>query len=355
VATIRPLERADLPAVTKLIQSGFPDGESAALERHAAQLGTLLLDHPWVDPALPSLVASEGDQVVGFIGSHPRRMVLGDRELKAACCSHLVVSSRHRGGAAGALLLREYLNLGQELTYSDTATELVARMWNLYGGRVDAYRSLEWMQLFRPLAWGAQLVRRRLRGGRVDRGIAPVGAIPFHVAGGRVAGRSAAVADPDLTLVPLTDALVLEHARALSAGAMLRPAYDADYLGWLTEQLQLHAGGGEVVRRLVLRGERPVGWFVYVLRKDGCSRVLQLVARDRDADAVLGELFHDARERGTLALAGRPERLITEPLRSRVAVFGLAERFVWHTRDPELAALVDSSRALISRLDGEWW
>ena len=41
---------------------------------------------------LPSLVATEEEEaMVGFIASRAHRLRLGNRDLRAACCSHLVV------------------------------------------------------------------------------------------------------------------------------------------------------------------------------------------------------------------------------------------------------------------------
>ncbi len=65
-----------------------------------------------------------------------------------------------------------------------------------------------------------------------------------------------------------------------------------------------------------------------------------------------------AREHGALALAGRMEPNLDEPLRRRMAAISLAQRPLIHARDPELRAALGSSAALLTEMDlidSEWW
>ena len=151
MADIRPFERADLPEVSGLLREILPDWMPD--EEIPRFLAATLLDVTWSDPDLPSLVAVEGGQVIGFIGSQVRRYRLDDRELRAVCSSHLTVASGHRGGAAGALLLRRLMTAGQDFTYSETVNDIVARMWQTFGGHLDAARACDWMIVLRPVRW----------------------------------------------------------------------------------------------------------------------------------------------------------------------------------------------------------
>jgi hypothetical protein len=67
VSSIRPIERADLEALfERTMRSGRPEpppGARRLFER-------TLLDNPWADSEIPSLVYKAGDgRILGFIGS----------------------------------------------------------------------------------------------------------------------------------------------------------------------------------------------------------------------------------------------------------------------------------------------
>ena len=103
---IRPFERADVEGVLALLEARLPwwTHDESFLEQ-------TLIDSPWADPELPSLVAVDDEGgILGFIGSQARRLKLDDRELRGICCAHLAVSSDPRAGPAGALLLRRLLS-----------------------------------------------------------------------------------------------------------------------------------------------------------------------------------------------------------------------------------------------------
>ena len=55
-----------------------------------------LLDSPWADPELPSLVAIDGNEIVGMIGSNVRRMRFDDRPVRMVCSAHLLSHPRVR-------------------------------------------------------------------------------------------------------------------------------------------------------------------------------------------------------------------------------------------------------------------
>ena len=70
---IRPLERDDIPALARLYQVVMRGGgETPAFL--APFFERTLLDQPWADPTIPSLVYVEDGEILGFIGSNIRRM-----------------------------------------------------------------------------------------------------------------------------------------------------------------------------------------------------------------------------------------------------------------------------------------
>jgi hypothetical protein len=349
MAEIRPFERSDLPAVSTLLRANLPEWTSA--ERVPQFLGATLLDDPWAEPGLSSLVADEDGSVIGFIGAQVRRFSFGDRELRGICASHLTVDPGKRGGAAGALLLRRLLAGEQDFTYSDTANDPMARMCVAFGGQLDQTRTCDWMILLRPGRWlgglAAAVVRRRDIGQEV-----PVGALPFKAV--MPGGRSRAFPQPD-PAVSGTDAApaeIAEQLAALAPGRGPRPAYDERFLTHLYEQV----GGlyGEVVHRVVRREGRALGGYVYVPQRGGGVRVLQLLPGS-DGEAVLGEMVEHARGRGAIAIGGRLEPHLTATLSPWMPVLGFSRRPWVHTHDPEILAALNSAAGVLTRLDGEWF
>ncbi|HEX2358903.1 MAG TPA: hypothetical protein VHH72_03710 [Solirubrobacterales bacterium] len=347
MATIRSFEPDDLPAVRALMGADPPGWD---LDERLL-LGTLV-DHPWTDSELPSLVAIEEDgRLVGFIGSQPRVMHLGGRRLRGVCCSHLVADVKAGSSAVGALLLRRLLSAGQDLTFTDSANETVLRMWLTFGGDLDHSRACDWMLVLRPARW----LRSGLRAaatGKSGRHATPVAAVPFQAAGRKLAKRAfpphdSAVAGTDATAAEIADLLP-----ALARRARLAVAYDTETLG---HDLGLASALlGSVVSRLVRRHGEPIGWYAYVPRPDGLCRVLHLDAIRGEEEAVLGELVDAARSRGGSVLCGRMEPNLQEPLRGRFAVLGFARRPLIHARDPEVRAALAAS-SLLTQLSGEWW
>ena len=353
MSQIRPLDRADLPEVGDLLRAELLARVRDAPRSIEAFLSETLLDGPWADPDVPSWVATGQDgSISGFLACHARRMHLGGEPISVVVCSHLAVAADQRGGAAGAMLLRKCLSGPQDLTLTDTASDVVARVWRVYGGQVDVARSCEWMHVFRPVTMGVRLGRRAAGRQPVNRYDVPVPGLPVHLAT-RVVPRLRSLEEPETTSAPLVPHDAAELLPRTLRGLSLRPDYDEAYLGWLLERLG--DVSGELICRTVRQGDRVVGWFVYVLRPSGAGRVLQVLADARAADAVLGALLADARRRGATLLAGRLEPHLQEALRRRLTALGFGERHVAHARRPEVMAALSGDQGLLTRLDGEWW
>jgi hypothetical protein len=349
MASIRPFERADLPAVTALMEerfAGWTHGETF--------LAATLLDHPWAEDDLPSYVAvGEADEIIGFIGIQVRRMRLDERSLRAVVTSHLVVSADRRAGYAGTLLLRQALAGPQDLTWTDSATDRVLRLWRSLGGHMNYSRCYSWMFVLKPLRWlGAVLsagARRRL----ITSGLVPVGALPIQAAGPRLVRLAYPAPPSDVDAEDATVATMVAHLPTVTRDMRLRPDYDQPYLEHLLAQVE--ASTGPVVRRIVHRGGRPIGCYVYARKPGGLIRVLHLAALAAETDAVVGELIERARADGATVLTGRAEPHLHESLRRRLAVFGSGGRTLIHSRDPEIESLLATSSSLLTHLDGEWF
>lgn len=314
-----------------------------------------LLGDPWFDPDLPSLVAEDDEgRVIGSIASQARRLDFGGKSLRAVCCSHLVVDPDARAGAAGALLLGRLLAAGQDLTWSESADDIVVRIWRLGGGDLDAARAYDWMLVLRPGGWMGGLVGSAVRRRRApDRSRIPVGALPLHAVARRRVKSRVAGDEGRIESETAEPELIEGEMPALTRGVKLYVAHDAAHLESLFGVIE--ASGGRLVRRLVRRAGRPVGWYAYLAGADGSANVLHIGAARGLADAVMTDLVRVASESGARVLSGRAEPHLLGPLRRRLAVFGVARQPVIHAADPALAAMAMSPSAQLSRLDGEWF
>ena len=110
-----------------------------------------VLDQPWADPEIPSLVYEAGDgRLAGFIGSHVRCMSFDGRPIRMGVAGQLVSDPDQRHLAVGALLMRQYLSGPQDLTITDGATDVVHEIWVRLGGHALQPQSVVWTRLLRP-------------------------------------------------------------------------------------------------------------------------------------------------------------------------------------------------------------
>ncbi len=335
MSNIRPFERGDLAEVAALYQRVMAGPGSDPTQRLVAALERGLLDHPWVDPELPSLVYQDAaGRIVGFQGSHPRRLSLGGGQLRMVCGGQLVADPDAGTPGIGALLMRRLIAGPQELTITDGATSEVQAMWARLGGSTGGITCLGWTRVLRPARLARALAARR-------RGANP---------GGDRSGRLAVGPSAD----ELTPEALIEQLERVRAP--LRPAYDPEFLGWLFAEMEQVQGRGPLARRLV-RDERaePVGWYVAYLPSGGIAQAIGVGTIRPDAGPVLDRLFADARAVGASAVQGRTEPATLAALTARRCLFRRTEWALVHYADDEVAAACGREQALLTRLEGEWW
>jgi len=321
-----------------------------------------VLDHPWADPEIPSLVYESGDgTIAGFVASHVRRMRHGADPLRMACSGQLITDPAYARRGIGALLLRRYMSGPQELTITDGATEAVRSIWQGLGGSASALSSMSWTRVFRPAGLLARKEAHR-RGALPTRAALGAARLADAVAGRRLApGPVGTVTEPlePHTLIEAIKQLSEERsARGRRAAPVfeLRPDYDVPFLEWLFRETAAVKARGELVRRLVRdRSGAIVGWYVFYSRRGGVSQAIQVGASPLGAGAVLDHLFQDAAERRSTALQGRLEASLLPALAQRRCLFGRSDWAMLHSHDPAPLAAVAYGRALLTRLEGEWW
>lgn len=353
MGTIRPVERGELDEVAALVRTGI-----AGWNRDSRLLALTLLEDPWTPDPPRSLVAlDDTGRVIGSIGAQRRRLLFDGKELDAVAVSHLVVAPDGRGAATGALLVRTLLSGDQALTFTDSSTPEVTRIWRLFGGQADATRCSEYMLVTRAGRWLGGMAREIARGHPISHRNLPVAALPLHAARAALRSRTHQGATPGLSCEAATPAELTDVDRGLDRRVRLRVAHDPAYLEARFSQLESINIGGELVRRVVRQAGRPVGWFAYIARPH-VSRVLAVSADADNADAVFDALIADATERGTAVVSGRSAPHLAEPLRRRMAVLRHSPPPLIHAPDPELRASLASSSSVLEELellDSEWW
>jgi hypothetical protein len=345
MAEIRPFNRDDLPAVAKLLGDHLEGWDG-----NVGLLRAAFLDHPWMDPETPSLVIEEDGTPTGFIGVHPRRLEFDGELVKGACCTHLVVHPDSRAGAGAAQLVRTVMSGPQALTWSDTTIPVVARMWAVFGGRIDYARTADWMIVLRPMRWTRRALAGQLRG-RPRTAELPVPGFPVHTVR-RLTPNAHPPTPPDVSGADATAAEIVAEQAEITRRLALYVPYDEAALDFTLAQIR--GSGHQVVCRLVRRGDRAIGWYVYLLNRGGASRVIHVATSAREADHVLGELLDHARESGSAAVSGRNEPHLDLAVRERLAVLGLNSRPAMRARDAEVGLALAGAGSLLTRLDGEW-
>src|SRR4051812_32715666 len=117
---VRALDPADVPAVADLFRAAMGPDNPLSRPWVGEFLTETLFGSPWVDPEIPSLVATDDDeQVVGFIASNVRHVRVDGEERRASCCAHLVVATGSRSRATGPQLLSRWMAGPQDLSFTD--------------------------------------------------------------------------------------------------------------------------------------------------------------------------------------------------------------------------------------------
>jgi GNAT superfamily N-acetyltransferase len=355
LAEIRALERADLAETTALFELALGSGVRSAEPALMKLFERTLLDNPWVDPELPSLVAlDERGRIIGFIGAEVLRMRFRDRTVRAVWSQHFVVDPAARRLGVGAVLLRRRLRGAQDITLTDNGSPVVQEMWKRLGGEALDVKGIHWIRVFRPWREATHTAAMRTRP-RLQAALSPLAATldAVTVAGAPRYVRPRPVED---TSLPLTPRLLLDALPAVTSRLKLYPDYDEAFLEWLFRELVTVEQRGRLVAQLVQdRSGQPLGWYLYYLRPGRRSEVLQVVARERDAGRVLDHLLYHAYTHGSAAVQGRLEAGWVEAIAARRCLLRHVGGALAHSPDPELVCAMHSAQTLATRLEGEWW
>ncbi|MDN5852083.1 MAG: hypothetical protein L0K86_04400 [Actinomycetia bacterium] len=344
----------DLPAVCSLYERTARSGSSrhpAALEGYFERT---FLNHPWVDGAVPSFVHEDRrNGIVGFLGSHVRRVRLDGRPLRTVYSGPLVAAPDSPG--SGALLTRRLLSGPQDLTLSDGATEYMRRIWTGLGGDTAVASSISWTKVLRPAAAATFLTDRVERRG-LTRTLRAIGPTADEISR-RVLRRvlNGLPQRPDSIAEALTPDLLLAQVAHAHPRPRIHLDYDHEFLAWLFDLLQV-AGTNPCMNLVRDPTGDPLGWYVYDLSAAGVAQVLQIGAPSGRLSEVLEHLFWHADSQRASAVIGRLEPALFGTLRKyRCLLVETGLYSLVHTHDTSLLGLIGTARAFLSTLDGAGW
>jgi hypothetical protein len=345
---IREFKRTDIEQVAHLHRDVFGLTIEEP-ERHYGYFSEQFLSSG--ADSLPSLVAesSEG-RIIGFLGVAVRHFTFEDRRITAGLSSQFVVHPEGRRRLTGVHLLREFLRGPQDLSFTDEANDTSERIWVALGGSVSNLQTIHWVIPLRPIrlafsravpAWMSAAF-----GGAanlLDQLVSRLPHSPFRER------------EVELQGEPLSTETMLACLDEITPQCQLRPRYEWESLDGLLESAGRKRDG--LLRGILLRdpANRVAGWYLCHCVEGGLAEVLQIASRSDCQGQVVAHLSADARTQGAIAVVGRLEPGLAEPLANQLCfLFRRKSLMLVHSRHPEIVSAIHSGHAFISRLEGEW-
>lgn len=356
-ARVRPLDDRDLPAIVEMRRRLFGSSPALTPEAHADLFREVLIDNPWRDDDICSLVYEQGSRIIGFIGATTRRLTMKGRVYRAAVCQHLMVEPDSRSSFAAVALFRAFLSGPQDLSMTDTAGDLSRGLMERLGASTALPHSISWFRRLQPATCVLSELRERRGLRTVAASVAPFGDVVDAFLARRAQRRLQQDSDGVVTVEAAGADDLLAASRALCPAGFLRPDYDARWLSWLIGLFgrQDRLGQLEIVMVRGGRGE-TLGWFIYLMNRHGISEVLQIGATDKTIEIVLAHLVSHARDRGALTLRGRIDpRFMRAFARREFDVMPGLRWMLVHSSRPELLQAIHYGHCSLSPLDGDLW
>jgi predicted N-acetyltransferase YhbS len=352
VDQLRSLEPGDIPQIVALRRRVFSRSAQESDTALARYYHMLFFENPWRDERYPSLV-QEGSagEILGFVGSVPRPMLLGAERLTAVTATELMVAPEARGGLIGLKMLRRLFDGAQHLTYSDRSNEGGRVLYEGLGGSAALWYSLYWSVSLD----GSQLsFDTALAGGRRNlavRAVRRASRLLDRLFRGSMTQKPLATRDELLRPETVTSLM-----QRLAGKNTLVPEYDAHSFRWLIQRLAESRKFDRVVTAQVIQEGEAIGFFVYVIRQGREVDVVQLAALPGREGLTLDHLIRHAIGNGGTVLRGRLDRRFALLISERGLPLTLGHPWtVVRSRRADVTAQLLNGNAFLSRLDAEWW
>ncbi|OCP15353.1 MULTISPECIES: hypothetical protein [unclassified Ensifer] len=362
MSSIRPLEPADIPAIAGMFQRVFCKDQTEPPAALVDYMRQLYLDAPGCDREIRPLVHVNGDgRISGFVGVNALPMTFNGRRLRAAICGSLMAEDRESDPMAGARLLKAFLAGPQDLSFSETASEVSTQMWTKLRGIVLPQYSLDWVRVIRPSTFTLSVAEHRIKLARLINPLAHAFDRFYRNRMGRGERRWSAVPESgtgqaNFRVGEIDRSGFADLVGPLTAQFPLRPDWAEGQLdNILADAVQKPDQGDAIFASVTARTGTVVGAFAYHSRSGDIGRVLQILALPGQAGPVIDCLIDHAAARGVAGLRGRTQPALLEAMLGRRIAFVHMASTVVHSRDDELVQAFRHSQGFINGLAGEHW
>ena len=358
MSSIRALERDDTAAVADLLVSAFQNGSRPSDLSLARYIEELFLDFPDRDPEINSLVhVDASNKITGFIGVLSQKFAFEGRTLRMAACNSFSVDKNAKDPMAAGHLLRAFIQGPQDFSLSDRCNRTSVAMWRLMRGPSLPYYSLDWERILHPAGYLAARAVERTRRAALLLPLAPLvdslltrmgSSQHWALVPARGAGNLVVEDTDDDTLVDIIPQLVADIA--------LRPVWTEAGLRRVLRDGAHKSQVGTLVRQVVRnKSGGLLGAYLYYTSPRGIAETLHVLPAKGQAGLVLDCLLQDAKSRGAVAVRGRAQPVLLEPLMDRLATFSSPLRCLASARDPQVMSALQRGDAVVTGLVGEYW
>jgi hypothetical protein len=355
-AVVRPLRETDLPRIAELHQKVIPKSSNVPPAILHEQLSRIMLQHPWRNDALPSLVYQDSSgNVTGCTGVMPRPMLFRNRLITAAVSHSYIVEPGSRSVLAALELAKRFMSGPQDLSLAEGGYAS-RKIWERAGGSVSLLYSLCWTHPLQPSRYVLSHLRKRGLPSALGWILQPFCRLLDTLA--PMAGKSFRSYAPVVSGAELDPKTFCETLTAFTLMRTLRPHYESGSSQWLLERLAGGNSQGGFHKVIVCNDSKEVvGWYLYCIRPNKIGAVMQIGAKESCAETVLDHLFYHAKRHGAVAVSGQVDPELFQALSRKDCLFHRdgGSWMLVHSRHPEILQAIHRGDAFLSRLEGEWW
>ncbi len=346
---VRPFERDDVPAVARLFNLAFRKAPGRTSPKLEAFFEELFFNAPCqTDTTLRSYVYEDHNgRVGGFVGTHPRSLLLDGRRVVAAAYGQLMVAPELQGRGIGFRLVERFYQGGQEYSFCGSAAPATRAINERLGGVNPEVKGLSWRKSLRP---ARAAMRRLARSGKLGplRHLARV-----WPSGTRTEGAIDQRYTPDLRAIETV------YERAF-ADMRFHPVFEREHITWKLRTAAALSRGLQPARTftsVVNVDKDPVGWYVWFLAADGAATVVELLCVPGHREAVVRHLLREAHAVGAESVGGLcNDASEADAVQSVGASVRHAQStFVFHSQDRRLLQAFPDGPQHLSVFDGEGW
>jgi hypothetical protein len=356
---VRPFVEPDISQVAHLYWTFMRGRKGSPPPALQSGFRKLYFTNPWIDSQPSSLVyEGEDGRIVGFLGVIRRRVSVGGQTVRIAFGGNFVVDPDARSNLTGMRLLGAYMAGDQDLSMTDSASDVSRALLERLGFRTILPLSIHWARPLRPAHYAVNALSR-LTGPVLSAGLR-LAAKPFcsvvDSVAARLSGSPFRQREPILHGAELDVETLLQCLAKFRGSYSLWPEYDVHSLTWLLTFMDGMETRGDL-RKVVLRddSQKILGWYIYYVKPGAVGEVVQIGGERQFIKHILDHLFYDAWNHGVAGVHGVVDSSLMGDFSEKNCFFACRGGWtVAYSRKPELLELLNRGDAFLSRLDGEW-